>query len=579
MISFLIFEKKLFVLAGGKTITSAQLIKTFNQIGENSPLVFEKYADGFDSNGFATDIVASSTPDVNNPGASVDKSDSPMEYNDVYFKMEFKKMAEQFCDLNSIFDYDYGQPVENSSLAGEGGSGPSVTADDMEMDTSYFKDNLLSAAKTAQKNKSINNNKNDNGKNNNSPNPEAGGVSKVNFSEDIDCIVESCCVLKRMNAFNDDFLVEIVDIIPTNSYCNQLLVKLVKTAMPNLNTTNRIIMATLGLNHANDSDNDNDDEHDNDYDEDINVRATNQSQSVSKKSVGGQLLLFDCIDGVIPNEYKKSITFSRAKCPKEICILPNFQQSSVILDTTIMQENEKMLDSSLQTGAFCVVCADGSIELYSLCDFQRISSIKEEEHHFISATYCRSLERLCCCTKAGALIFYSLNDTDNESGDEMIDMEEENCTGGGITLNDNAIELCVTDGATPNSQEQQRSNAAHSSLDEESSESNQMHLAFNTNIKIDCGLQRPYSSQSGATLQLSPSPSSMSNNAAASNLLAYRTGDLSLDDLRAMYALTIFDDKPICYTAEVPSCWLNSQLQAQKQRKQSQHTWRLHNDA
>lgn len=517
-------------------------------------------------------------PDAN-AVTPVGKSDSPMEYNDPYLEAEFKKMAEQFSDLNSLFDYDYGQPVENSSLTGEEGGGvvgssvPDVSADDIEMDANYFKENLLSAAKTAQKNKNIN--KNFINKTNNSPNPETGVISKINCSEDIDCIVESCTILKRMNALTEcnspnkgEEFVEIADIIPTNSNCNSLLVKLLKTKVA---TTNKIIMANVT---EADTDNDGDD-YDNMYETNMNNEYQKiHLRSVSKKSVGGQLLLFDCFDGAVPNEHKKAITFSRAKCPKDICILPNFQHLNDVPNRSGLSES----NNTENIGAFVVVCTDGSIELFSLSDFQRISSIKEEQHFFIAVTYCRSLERLCCCTQEGALIFYSLNDTD-ESGDEMNDMEEECCTG--ITLNECSGESCVTDGANLNQQhpyqhQKQKGSNALSAVEEELAQSITEHIPYSTNINVDCGSRQ--TPTLAPPFPASPSPSSITVNTSASNLLAYRCGDLTLSDLRTLYSLTLFDEKSIPYTAEVPSCW-NNLVQAQKQRKQSQHTWRLHNDA
>ncbi|KAM7359256.1 BIR repeat containing ubiquitin-conjugating enzyme isoform 2-T2 [Cochliomyia hominivorax] len=543
------------------------LIKSFNE--KTQPLVFEKYADSFDSNGFANDIVAPLKPDVNS--LSTVKSDSPMDYNDVYLEEDFKKMAEQYCDLNNLFDYDYSQPVENSSLAGEEGGGvvsgaPSVGVDDIEMDATYFKENLLSAAKTVQKNKKIN--KNINNKTSNSPNPENSGFAKLNYSEDIDCIVENCTILKRMNSLNDgnsmnreEEIVEITDIIPTSSSCNKLLVKVIKTKASKVATTSKLIMANL---KDADSDRDDDDTNENVNNDEYQIR---HSRSLSKKSVGGQLLLFDCIDGIIPNEYKKAITFSRAKCPKDICILPNIELMSHVMETDIAECN-----TSENIGAFSVVCADGGIELFSLKDFQLISSIKEEEHHFIAVTYCRSLERLCCCTQEGTLIFYSLNDTD-ESGDEMIDIEEESCAS--VVLNNNLVEFSVTDGANANLQPKHHEGNVLSETNDDSLKLNFVQNPICSNIKVDCGPNQL--TGFGSFVPPSPSPSSMSGNAGVSNLLACRNGDLSLDDLRSLYALTLFDEKSIPYTAEVPSCW-NNLVQAQKQRKQTQHTWRLHND-
>ncbi|XP_075144573.1 BIR repeat containing ubiquitin-conjugating enzyme [Haematobia irritans] len=538
--------------------------------------IFDKYLDGLDSNGFVADIVPASTPEVV-AASSGDKSDSPMEYNDAYLEAEFKKMAEQFNDLNNLFDYDYGQPVENNMISGVGGgSGPSATADDMEMDANYFKENLLAAAKNVQKSKPAL--INDTAKTNNSPNPEVGGSSspKVSVSEDIDCIVESVCILKRTNALkqdgpNDDGdeLVEICEIVPTNSNCDQLLVKLVKTKIvPPVvckEIPNNKIITDVVVNENVNCDND---------DEDF---AMNEEMHSSSQSVGGQLLLFDYINGAIPNEHKMAMTFNRENCPKQICMLPNFQNISMAGES-IMQTSPNM-----NAGAFCVVCANGSIEIFSLADFQRISTIREETHYFVSVAYCRSLERLCCCTRKGYLIFYSLNDADNESGDEMIDMEEETCPSLLVSSNNDvigaAMERCVTDGVTPPKQSENLNFDTNAMQEAEDAQKCHTPTAFTTTIKVDCGTSSIQSSTGGGICQSSPSPSSTSiNTATTSNLLAYRSGDLSLEDLRTLYSLTQFDHKVVLYTAEVPSCW-NDLGQAQKQRKPSLHTWRLHNDA
>lgn len=522
--------------------------------------IFDKYLDGLDSNGFVADIVPASTPEVV-PVTSGDKSDSPMEYNDAYLEAEFKKMAEQINDINSLFEYDYGQPVENSSLSGVGGgSGPSVNTDDIEMDATYFKENLLAAAKNVQKSKSALSK--DTMKANNSPNPEiaGGAVPKVNVSEDIECIVESCSILKRSNCSSEteEELVEIAEIVPTNSNCNQLLVKLVKTKLPS--SSQRMIITEVGINA------DSGNECDDDY-------TMNEESEICNKSIGGKLMLFDCVNGVIPNEHKMAMTFNRDKYPKQICMLPNFNSISSV------ETNLSNAGASTNAGAFCVVCADGSIELFSLADFQRISTIKEDEHQFISVAYCRSLERLCCCTRKGSLIFYSLSDADNESGDEMIDMEEETCppTLASTSNNDNTtVECCVTDGITPLKQnELQDVNFATTTDAADIQKCTTTPTA--SSIRVDCG-SGIMPNSSGVISQSSPSPSSTSINVTSSNLLAYRSGDMTLEDLRTLYSLTQFEDKVIPYTAEVPSCW-NDLVQAQKQRKQSQHTWRLHNDA
>ena len=74
-----------------------------------------------------------------------------------------------------------------------------------------------------------------------------------------------------------------------------------------------------------------------------------------------------------------------------------------------------------------------------------------------------------------------------------------------------------------------------------------------------------------------------------SDILAYKQDNISLNTLRILYSLTLFDEMLTPYSAEVPGCWSELE-QAQKQRRHSQNlrpgddshltkTWRLHNDA
>lgn len=267
-------------------------------------------------------------------------------------------------------------------------------------------------------------------------------------------------------------------------------------------------------------------------------------------NVAAQLLLFDYDDVQISNDYTLAMTFSRAKCPKQLCILPPFVSSTSA--------------EIKETGSVCVVCADGCIEIYSLADFQATSVIEEEGEHFEAVVYCRNLDRLCCCSRQGGMLFYSLSDGENDSGDELLEMEDDCST----TLT-HAMDLSVTDGV--------RNIAGADSV------------TGDTMIYSDGGSDAVAGTSSqNAHVQTSPSAASLMGNNA--NLLAYKTSDLTLEDLRVLYALTQFDDKLTVYSAEVPSCW-NDLGQVQKQRKQSQNmrhggderdftrTWRLHNDA
>lgn len=285
------------------------------------------------------------------------------------------------------------------------------------------------------------------------------------------------------------------------------------------------------------------------------------------ESACAQILLYDCNGFVISDDYIAAVTFSLSKCPRQLCLLPSYN-----LIERRMHSNER---SSFDSGALCVVCADGSLELYSLDDLHTITTVNVENEHFVSVVYCKSLDRLCGCTRNGSLIFYSLNDTDNESGDELIELDDECST----TL----VQL-TKESSSFDQQELSEITEIDGSIANTSSTQGDNNLTLSassvtmTTIKVDVG--------NGP--QSSPSPSS-SSTVAAANLLAYKPGDLTLDDLHTFYALTQFDEMLTPYTAEVPSCW-NELVQAQKQRKQPQHlrpgddthltkTWRLHNDA
>ncbi|XP_034488815.1 baculoviral IAP repeat-containing protein 6 [Drosophila innubila] len=491
---------------------------------------YEKFADGFDSNGFVSALM------------TYNKNNGSQSGNNPSVLYDF-----DLSTLSQILDSN----LDDSS------SGLMVTSNTVNVSNSLLgmgndMDKLLDQAEISHQNNNNNNDTNslgvgstNNNNNNNSIiiNGSNGSSDKLTASEEIDCVVESWTSVKRMNALDGAHsadgvpldvqeIVEIAEILPTSPKCNQLLVKLLRTKAPETEAA-KIIMATVSK----------------EEEEEHNV-SMDMDENNADCNVAAQMLLFDYDDMQISNDYTLAMTFSRAKCPKQLCILPPYITSAS--------------SDVKEAGSICVVCADGSIEIYSLADFQVSSVIEEEGEHFEAVVYCRNLDRLCCCSRQGGMLFYSLNDGENDSGDEMLEMEEDCST----TLT-HGMDLSVTDGV--------RNVAGTESLMPDGT------------ISIDVGNEAAAGTSSqGIHVQTSPSTISlMANNA---NLLAYKTADLTLEDLRVFYALTHFDDKLTVYSAEVPSCW-NDLGQAQKQRKQSQNmrhggderdftrTWRLHNDA
>ena len=197
--------------------------------------IFEKYADSFDSNGYAAELVSLKKIDVG-AGATGDKSIS-------------SDINEFLLDHMCVADFSQLMGKSQDGASGSAGAGGGVSSaislssntNDIEMDTNYFKEKLLAAAQAATQN----NNNNNNGNNNN----DVGlSVSKMTVSEEIDVVMESCTSVKRMNVaaavVGEREVVEIAEILPTNGNCNQLLVKLVKKRAPE-EAASQIIMATV----------------------------------------------------------------------------------------------------------------------------------------------------------------------------------------------------------------------------------------------------------------------------------------------------------------------------------------------
>ncbi|CAH0552135.1 unnamed protein product [Brassicogethes aeneus] len=97
--------------------------------------------------------------------------------------------------------------------------------------------------------------------------------------------------------------------------------------------------------------------------------------------------------------------------PVEVKLLPNLDK------IRISAENR---DGDVEGNAI-LVCLDGAVRIVELRSLNTACFAKLENESFLSATYCNSLERLCVSTKGGSLHFYALNETDNESLDDLED--------------------------------------------------------------------------------------------------------------------------------------------------------------
>ncbi|XP_064535866.1 baculoviral IAP repeat-containing protein 6 isoform X5 [Drosophila montana] len=512
-------------------VVASQVSLESSKDDDNKSLTpYEKFADGFDSNGFVSALMTyNKNNDVNQSGNN----------SSVLYDFDLSTLS-QILDSN-LDDSSSGLMVSSNT----------VNVSNSLLGMSNDMDKLMDQAEVSHQNNNNNNDSNtigvgptsNNNNNNNVINGNNSTSDKLTASEEIDCLVESWTSVKRMNAMDGarsangvpldlQEIVEIAEIMPTSPKCNQLLVKLMRTKAPDSEPT-KIIMATVAK-----------------EDEEQHNLPADIDENNSECNVAAQLLLFDYDDMQISNDYTLAMTFSRAKCPKQLCILPPYASSAS--------------SDVKEAGSVCVVCADGCIEIYSLADFQATSVIEEEGEHFEAVVYCRNLDRLCCCSRQGGMLFYSLNDGDNDSGDELLEMEDDCST----TLT-HGMDLSVTDGVR---------NAA--GIDSVMSDP---MICVDVSNEAGAG-----TSSQNAHVQTSPSVASLMGN--NTNLLAYKTTDLTIDDLRVLYALTQFEDKLTVYSAEVPSCW-NDLGQVQKQRKQSQNmrhggderdftrTWRLHNDA
>lgn len=260
-------------------------------------------------------------------------------------------------------------------------------------------------------------------------------------------------------------------------------------------------------------------------------------------------------------------------CPVQICMLPTYMNASASSSAADNNSNDSNINdvarsqigapssvnpnSDIDNGVFAMVCHDGSLQLIALLSLRMISEISSVKGKFISVTYCKNLERLCVCTTDGLLHFYSFYDLDTES-DEQED-EKMNFLASDTSLTGGENEISETDGSNQNS----------CLLDLPSTSTSPLQQETTTNIDA---------------VDVSTPPGLKP----IIELYALKN-DLSINDLKTLYSLTLFDEMLTQYSAEVPACW-NELVQAQKHRRHPHHlrpgddthltkTWRLHNDA
>ncbi|XP_055530487.1 baculoviral IAP repeat-containing protein 6 isoform X3 [Wyeomyia smithii] len=264
-------------------------------------------------------------------------------------------------------------------------------------------------------------------------------------------------------------------------------------------------------------------------------------------------------EGLIRPDEPIERLLSEDEAPVEIVMLPRFDSSGRCFG-----------GPETECGIFVMTCADGKLRVISLKTFGTISEASVKDDRFVSATYCKSLERLCGCTASGCLHFYSFYDLDADSSDERDD-DVTNIMG------NNSIKLACND------QIQYDMQAAGTSVT--SSVVNMLkYEATPSTSSSPAQVLATVSAPNSGNARISAADSQQSGDV----LFAYKT-ELSMNTLRVLYSLTLFNDMLTPYSAEVPGCWSELE-QAQKQRRHPQHlrpgddthltkTWRLHNDA
>ncbi|XP_059612083.1 baculoviral IAP repeat-containing protein 6 [Phlebotomus argentipes] len=339
--------------------------------------------------------------------------------------------------------------------------------------------------------------------------------------DDINCVPIQCISLKSLAS--DSY--RITDIIPSHDE-KYLLVVLRQQMTRNSPKDDDIIEEPLEVDEC---------EKMEIGDEDVTPKG--KTQNFCQVENMTQLILFKIQEDGFLNETPHCVRhlFEDAT-PLEICMLPGYETE------------RKANAQETKEGVFVMTCIDGTLKLIALSTLRTISEASIDGVKFVSATYCKSLERMCGCTEKGSLHFYSFYDMEADSGDEH---DEHNTT------------FIISD----------------SSLSDDSVVSDVSGVT--------------HTKKTGSSDSTAPSTSTAGYSAshqtdASTNLIAHKS-DLTMNDLKLAYALTEFDEMLTPYTAEVPVCW-SELVQAQKVRRHPQHlkpgddthltkTWRLHNDA
>uniref|UniRef100_A0A336MXH4 CSON002646 protein n=1 Tax=Culicoides sonorensis TaxID=179676 RepID=A0A336MXH4_CULSO len=249
---------------------------------------------------------------------------------------------------------------------------------------------------------------------------------------------------------------------------------------------------------------------------------------IPKDNSNVQLILYSIEENGMLDEVAVCVRILEEKdSPLEFCMLPKYEGKRRVFE-----------GPDTENGIFAMTCVDGSLKIISLSSLKTISEAKVDTGNFVSVTYCKSLERICACTDKGSLHFYSFYEFDADSSDDRDD--------------DQCFSNLITDPLTA------------------------MGRCSKSNIIYDA---MPSTSSQTPLAQ---------GNKQESELIAYKN-NLTLNDLKILYSLTLFEELPLTYNAEVPGCW-SELIQAQKQRRHPNHlrpgddsnltrTWRLHNDA
>lgn len=248
-------------------------------------------------------------------------------------------------------------------------------------------------------------------------------------------------------------------------------------------------------------------------------------------------------------------------CPQQICMLPSNTQSTETGSVTSSTEAPNNRTSSGSAGGgdtpepdggvFAMVCADGSLQLVTMMSLRTVANASSSRgHKFVSIAYCRNLERLCACTSNGVLHFYSFFDVDVES-DEQDD--------------DNIVF---------------ESSAPEESVDISEPDGESFRMGGTTDGVQSHPVSPPKKHQQH------PETTGGGASATLVDIIAHKD-QLSLDDLKLLYSLTLFDEMQTPYLAEVPGCWTELAVSPKSRRHHVRpsddsyltKTWRLHNDA